>query len=385
MTDVSGTEPVRIGIVGTGGIAEARHLPSLRELGDRVEVVGVMDVDAERAEAFAARNGIDGVYTTLADLIAGARPQLVHICTPPSTHVDLAVQALEAGVWVLVEKPPCLTLEEYDRIDAAARHSGAHYSVVFQHRFGSGGLHAAGLLASGELGRPLVAVCNTLWYRAPSYYDLPWRGRWETEGGGPTMGHGIHQMDLLLALLGDWSELTALAGRLDRAIDTEDVTMASVMFENGAMASIVNSILSPREESYIRIDTTDATVELSHTYGYENTDWRYTPAPHIQDDDRVARWRTPEGDERSSHTLQFRAVVDALVAGEAPPVTGQAGRQTLELITGLYQSAFTGRPVRRDELTPDSPFYSSMNAGRFGWGAGHESPATGAMAGAGAR
>ncbi|AYG03784.1 Gfo/Idh/MocA family protein [Gryllotalpicola protaetiae] len=371
------SEKVRIGIIGTGGIAEARHIPSLRQLGDKVEIVGVMDIDRQRAEDSAQRSGIPGVYSSVEELLESGRPQIVHICTPPSTHVALAEQVLRAGVWVLVEKPPCLTLAEYDRIEAAARAGGAQFSVVFQHRFGSGGVHAAQLLASGELGRPLVAVCNTLWYRAPSYYDLPWRGRWQTEGGGPTMGHGIHQMDLLLALLGDWKEVTALAGRLDRDIETEDVTMASVVFENGTMASIVNSILSPREESYIRIDTTDATVELSHTYGYENSNWSYTAAPHVTDAARVAAWSQPAGDERSSHALQFRAVVDAYLAGEVPPVTGQAGRQALELIAGIYQSAFTGRVVRRGELAPGSPYYDSMNAGRFGWGEGLAEPRAG--------
>lgn len=361
---------VRIGIIGTGGIAAATHLPSLRRLGTQAEVIGVMDVDRPRAEAFAAEHGIPGVYASLDELIDQGRPDIVHVATPPSTHVELAEQALRRGVWTLVEKPPCLSLAEYDRLQEAERAGGAHLSVVFQHRFGSGGLHAKELLDTGALGRPLVAVCNTLWFRTPAYYDVPWRGKWETEGGGPTMGHGIHQMDLLLDLLGDWSELTALAGRLDRDIDTEDVTMATVRFENGAMASIVNSILSPREESYIRIDTTDATVELSHTYGYANSSWRYTPAPHVDDQERIERWNTPAADENSSHALQFRAIIDAFRSGGVPPMGGQDGRAALELITGLYRSAFTGERVRRADLVPGTPFYDSMNDGRYGWGEG---------------
>ena len=91
------------------------------------------------------------------------------------------------------------------------------------------------------------------------------------------MGHGIHQVDLLGHLLGDWVELGATASRLERDVETEDVAVAWVRFANGALATIVNSILSPREESYLRFDFTDGTLEVRHLYGYRNTDWTYTP------------------------------------------------------------------------------------------------------------
>jgi predicted dehydrogenase len=359
---------IRAAIVGSGNIAEGTHVPALRAHDDRVELVAAVDVDADRVKAFCDRAGIPHSYTSVEEMLDAEHPDLVHVCTPPVTHADLAVRCLQAGAWVLVEKPPTLTLAEFDRIVAAERDGGPYASVVFQHRFGSAGRHAAGLIGSGELGRPLVALCNTVWYRSQEYFDVPWRGRWATEGGGPTMGHGIHQMDLLLALLGDWSEVTALAGRLDRVTETEDVSMAMVRFENGAMASIVNSVLSPREESYLRVDLTDATVEVSHLYGYENADWTYTPAPHVTDDAaRIERWRSPGGQERSGHRPQLRALLDAMDRGERPPLSGSQGRQTLELVTGIYQSAFTGQPVRRNEITPASRFYDCLHGDTAGW------------------
>jgi predicted dehydrogenase len=359
---------IRAAIVGSGSIAGGTHVPALRAQGDRVDIVAAVDIDADRVKAFCERTGIPHAYTCPQEMLEAEHPDLVHICTPPVTHVDLAVRCLEAGAWVLVEKPPTLSLAEYDRIEAAERDGGPYASVVFQHRFGSGGRHAAELIRSGELGRPLVAVCNTLWYRPQEYFDVPWRGRWATEGGGPTMGHGIHQMDLLLAMLGEWSEVTAFAGRLDRVTETEDVSMAVARFENGAMATIVNSVLSPREESYLRFDLTDATVEVSHLYGYQNADWTYTPAPHVADDlARIERWRTPDGQERSGHQPLVRALLDAMDRGERPPLSGRQGRQGLELVTGIYQSAFTGQPVRRSEITSDSPFYQSLHGDTPGW------------------
>jgi predicted dehydrogenase len=357
----------RVVVVGSGGIAEAGHVPALRAAGDRVEIVAAVDTDPERLAEFRTHTGIPAGYLSLDTMLRKEKPDLVHICTPPATHVDIAVRCLRAGAWVLVEKPPCLSLAEYARIEAAEREGGPYASVVFQHRFGSGARNAADLISSGALGRPLVAICHTTWYRDQAYFDVPWRGRWSTEGGGPTMGHGIHQMDLLLALLGEWVEVRAMAARLDRAIDTEDVSAALVRFENGALASIVNSVLSPREESYVRVDLSEATVELTHLYGYENANWEYTPAPHVRDQDRIASWTQVPDDTRSSHTAQLPYMLDAMERGERPPLSGRQGRETLELVTALYRSAFTGLPVRRGDIGPDDPFYHHMHGEASPW------------------
>ena len=90
------------------------------------------------------------------------------------------------------------------------------------------------------------------------------------------MGHGIHQMDMLLDVLGDWTEVSAIARTQARTMPTEDLSLAHVTFANGAVASVVNSVLSPREESYLRFDFERATVEVTHLYGYGDDDWRVT-------------------------------------------------------------------------------------------------------------
>jgi predicted dehydrogenase len=119
----------------------------------------------------------------------------------------------------------------------------------------------------------------------------------------------------------------------------------------------VNSVLSPREESYLRFDFTGGTVELTHLYGYDNSNWRYTPTP-----DTVGVWDPPDN-VPSSHAAQLPHLLDAMARGERPPVSGQAGRQTLELVTAIYRSAFTGQPVRREQLGPDDPFYHRLDGG----------------------
>ncbi|MER6172570.1 Gfo/Idh/MocA family oxidoreductase [Streptosporangium sp. NPDC001681] len=337
---------IRVAVVGTGGIAGICHLPALRTQSHRARVVAAADTDEARVRAFCTEHAIPRAYPSLEAMLDAERPDLVHLCTPPHLHAAQARICLKAGAWVWIEKPACRSLAEYDLITSA---EGPGYaSVVSQHRFGSGARHLRAL--APELGRALVALCVTAWYRDHAYFEAPWRGRWETEGGGPTMGHGIHQMDLMLSILGDWSEIRAMTGTLDRRIETEDVSMAAVRFASGAMASVVNSVLSRRQESYLRFDYTEATVELRHLYGYRNADWRSTSA----------RWNPP-ADLPSSHEAQLAELLDAYERGERPPMSGPEGRRSLELITGLYASAFTGRPVLRTDLTRDHPFYHRLD------------------------
>jgi predicted dehydrogenase len=356
---------MRVTILGTGAIAAAHAdaIAGLSAHGVDAVLAHAVDIDPARAEAFARQHGVAAHGTDLGAVLADT--DVLHVCTPPAAHVDATVAALEAGVHVVVEKPATLSLAEIDRIAEAEAGSTARFTQVVQHRFGHGVRQLRRLLDSGDLGRPLVATCDTLWFRAPEYFEVPWRGRWDTEGGGPTMGHGIHQFDLLLAVLGPWSEVTAMAGRLARHVDTEDVSMAIVRFANGAMATIANSLLSPRETSELRFDTEAATIELSHLYGYSDADWAFTPAKGRDDVGRL--WRPDPAALPSGHLAQLVPTYQAFAAGEAPPVTVGDTRGTLELVAAIYRSAFTGAIVRSGEIGPGDPFYESMRGTGPAW------------------
>jgi predicted dehydrogenase len=362
---------IRAAVVGTGAIVTGSHLAALRAYSDRVDLVAAVDVDQDRLKAFCttAGEGVTG-YQDLDVMLDVERPGLVLIGTPPTFHREQTVAALRAGAWVLCEKPPCLSLREYDEITAAegTQAVGPYAAIVFQHRFGSGAVHARELLAAGELGEPRVVHCQTTWHRDTAYYAVPWRGTWASEGGGPAMGHGIHQMDLMLDLLGGWSEVRAMAARLVHDVETEDVSVAAVRFPNGALGTVVNSVHSPDEVSRIRIDCADATVELTHLYGHTNDDWRYTPARHIAADTaRVEQWRTPATQVASSHIAQLGEFLDAMAEGRRPRASGPEGRTGLEFIAALYKSAFTGQPVQAGEIGPGDPFYSQLHGGHAKW------------------
>lgn len=350
-------------LIGAGTIAEMRHLEAIDAAGDRVRLAAVADPDLSRAGHLASRYGA-AVHADADEMLHAEQPDLVLIATPPASHGPLVKAALRAGAWVLCEKPPVLSLAEYATIEAEEGEGGPYVGYVFQSRFGSAAKTLRQHVKAGTFGRPLVAVCNTLWYRPHAYFEVPWRGRWDTEGGGPTMGHGIHQMDLMLHLLGDWKEVRAHMATLDRRVETEDMSMAIVSFENGAVASVVNSLLSPRQTTYLRFDFQDATVELEHLYSYTNACWRWTAREGL--DPSIAEGWAPVEDVASSHAAQLSDFLDSMDAGTRPEASGKAGKASLELITGLYASAITDRTVTRASLVEGHPFYDSLNGnGRY--------------------
>lgn len=381
MTASTSDQALRVAIVGCGGIARS-HLRGYLDH-PRVELVGVFDVDTARAAAFAGEHGTTA-YATLPELAQQA-PDLVSVATPPGSHTAVTAALLEAGCSVLLEKPPTTTLAEMDVLAAAEVASTGSVYVVFQHRHGSGARRAHQLLTSGALGAPQVALCETLWYRPDSYFLPDWRGNWAGEGGGPTLGHGIHQIDLLLHLMGEWHSLDAKAARIARPVEFEDVSMAVVTFANGALASVVTSLLSPRELSRIRIDTTGGTLEANHVYGYRDADWSWSPAPlppaaatngrdpglpSVTADaaagqpDSTTSWEASAGaDVPSNHAAQIHQLVDDLLAGRPHQTTLASTRPTMEFVTALYASSIEGGTVTRSDLTPDRGFYHRLDGG----------------------
>jgi predicted dehydrogenase len=348
-------------VVGTGAIA-GLHAQHLATLGGRARVVAAVDVNAGRLRAYGQRHGIPRLYPGLDAALAAERPDLVDLCTPPALHTEQAVACLRRGLTVLCEKPPALSLAGLDDIAAAG---ADRFATVFQHRFGSGAAALRSLAGAGVLGPPMTAVCHTLWYRPDDYFAAPWRGRWDAEGGGPTMGHGIHQMDLMLHVLGPWRDVVAVATRRARPTATEDLSCAIVTFDSGAVATVTNSLVSPRESSYLRFDYARATVELTHLYGYTDADWVVTPAPGCEA--VASAWAGAAKGTPSGHAAQFAAVLDAVEAGMPPPVTLADARSTLELVAAVYASAFTGARVTRGEIGPESPFWRRMDGPGVPW------------------
>ncbi len=348
---------VRVAIIGTGGIAGA-HISAWNDLADRLERVAAVDIDQARVEAFAEKHHIPHTYTDVGEMLREQQPDLVHIATPPALHAPLAIQCLDAGAHVLCEKPLVGSLRELDAIASAEERSGKFCSSVVQWRFGSAGRRIRELGRDGTFGRHTVTTCMTTWYRPPAYYEVPWRGTWASELGGVNMGQAIHLIDLMLWLNTPWREVTAITETLDRDIEVEDASVAMVRFDDRSLGAVVSSVLSPRQETRLRLDYQKATAEVVTLYRYRNEHWTVTPIEGTELPE--AAW-PPETDTVGGHTAQLGMMLDALAAGERPLAGTDEIRPTIEFLGALYKSGMTGEPVAHGSIQPGDPFYDHVS------------------------
>jgi UDP-N-acetyl-2-amino-2-deoxyglucuronate dehydrogenase len=230
-------------VIGCGTISVV-HLGAITSL-DGVDLVGVCDTDADRAAAVGRTYGVPW-FKDHAELLATVRPQVVHICTPHNEHVPVAIDALDAGVAVLLEKPVGHTVAEAERLIAANRRNpDVKVGVCLQNRYNTSVQTARALLRTGELGRVLGASATLLWHRDPAYYEArPWRGRVRESGGGVLINQAIHTLDLLQWLLGDVVEVHGYTGRhaLDGVVDVEDTASVLLDHANGARSVLFATV-----------------------------------------------------------------------------------------------------------------------------------------------
>ncbi len=177
---------------------------------------------------------------------------LVSVCTPPYVHAEIAVDFLSDGKNVIVEKPMAASLEECDRILEAERKSGKTLSVIAQNRFTNPYMHLKSILDGGKLGRIVHAQVDSYWWRGHCYYDLWWRGSWEKEGGGCTLNHAVHHIDMLGWMMGLPESVTAVLSNTshDNA-EVEDISIAAMRYPGGALAQVTSSVIHHGEEQQV--------------------------------------------------------------------------------------------------------------------------------------
>ena len=229
------TSRPRLALAGAGVIGR-HHGRVISALADRVELVAVVDLELERAEKLVADHG-GQPFRTLTDALAAVDVDVVVVCTPTGRHGELAIEALQAGKHVIIEKPAEVTVEKVDEIIAAQEVAGTLVTVISQHRFDHATEVAVEAIARGELGRLTTGIASVDWWRGQSYYDSgDWRGTWELDGGGALMNQGVHTVDLLVATMGRPVEVFAYTGTLaHERIEVEDAAVGVVRFESGAL------------------------------------------------------------------------------------------------------------------------------------------------------
>jgi UDP-N-acetyl-2-amino-2-deoxyglucuronate dehydrogenase len=367
MTDVvtDTGKPVRLALVGAGVIGTT-HGQVVSELADQIELVAVADLHLERAEKLAGESG-GKAFSSLAEALAAMEIDVVTVCTPTGRHAEVAIEALEAGKHVIIEKPAEVTIEKTDEIIAAQRRAGTLVAVISQHRFDPATEVTVDAIRRGELGRLTSGIASIDWWRGQSYYDSGnWRGTWELDGGGALMNQGVHTVDLLVATLGRPVEVFAYTGTLaHERIEVEDVAVGVVKFENGALGVLhattaaypglsarlqvhgdKGSVIIDNDElSFIHVTTRGGEAE-EKAYGSKSTSLnQIADYPNASGGAALTAGSDPGRLAIDAHRRQYENFLAALAGKEELRVDLETNRQSIAIITSVYESARTGRPV----------------------------------------
>jgi predicted dehydrogenase len=250
---------MRTAIVGCGKVAHL-HAVALRDLSD---FVAVCDADAPRAASFAAKYDV-APYDSVRQMIEKGRVEAVVICTPHPVHAGPAIEACRAGAHVLVEKPLASNLADCDAMIEAAQQYGVQLGVVSQRRFFEPVQRMKAAIDAGKIGTPVLGTVQMYSWRDEAYYRSdPWRGRWDTEGGGVLINQSPHHIDILQWLMGPVEEVFGRWANLNHPyVEVEDTAVGIVRFKSGGLATITVS-LSQKPGSTPRSTSTARTARPS--------------------------------------------------------------------------------------------------------------------------
>jgi predicted dehydrogenase len=352
MSDIKKVAVIGLGI-GRSHIVEG-YLPHP----DRFDVTMLCDLNEERLTSVGDEFGIKGRTTDFAAVLAMPDIDIVDICTPPGSHFDLILQALAAGKHVVCEKPLVGSLADVDAVMEAEKSARGRLMPIFQYRYGDGVQKAKRIIDAGIAGKPYVATSETHWLRTAEYYAVPWRGKWATELGGVLMTHSIHLHDMLTYLMGPIAGLFGRVATRVNDIEVEDCASASLLMENGALATISATLGSTAQISRLRLCFEKVLFESNlEPYSPGQDPWTIVPADEetaAKIDSLLADW-TPVP---IRFETQMKLFHDALLSGGPLPVTTVDARRALELVTAFYESSETRTEVRFP-VGPESRKYKS--------------------------
>ncbi len=335
---------MRVGIIGTGAIAW-KHAQAYKNIGYQVTVC--TDRTSEKGRKFADETGAEYVATP-EELCAHPLVDFADVCTFPAYRLAAVELCAQYGKHVLVQKPMAVDLETAAKMIEAARAAGIQLGVVSQHRWDDSVLFLKRALTAGRLGRILQADAYVKWYRTDEYYARPIKGSWEVEGGGALISQAIHQVDVLLHLIGAVDEVFGY-WQLGAAhkIESEDCVCAVMRYASGATGVIqAATALWPGYPERVEIHGTKGSAIVT---GDQLTTWDVQddagePAPLAQ----LAKSGASE--PMAISTVPFERQLaefgEACKAGRAPACSGIDGYRALELVRSIYMSCFEGQRVQ---------------------------------------
>ncbi len=334
---------MRVGIVGTGAVAW-KHAAAYKNIGYQVRVC--TNTTAERGRKFADATGTAFVETA-EELCRHPEVDIVDVCTFPAYRLPAVELSAKYGKHVLVQKPMAIDLDTAARMIVAAKNAGIQLGVVSQHRFDNSVLFLRQAIKAGRLGRLLQADAYVKWYRSAEYYSRPIKGTWAVEGGGALISQAIHQVDLLLYLIGDVDEVFAYwkLGGLHR-IESEDLLSALLHYSSGALGVIqASTSLWPGYPERVEIHGTKGTAIIT---GDQLTTWDVRddfgdPAPigsHVSSGASAPMDISTKPFERL-----FLDFGEACKTGRPSGCSGIDGFKALQLVKSIYASCIDGRKV----------------------------------------
>jgi len=339
------SKPQRVAIIGTGAIAH-KHAQAYQNIGYPVTVC--YNQTRAKGEAFAAQYGARYVDSMEAACTA-ADVDFIDLCTFPDVRLEPLKMAADAGKHIQVQKPIATNLADAQAMIAYAKAKKVHLAVVTQHRFDDSILFLRKAIADGRLGKILQADAYVKWWRSDEYYSRPIKGSWAVEGGGALINQAIHQVDILLHLIGPVKELFGmwqLAAR--HKIESEDVVTAMLRYASGAQGVVqASTAMWTGYSERVEIHGTKGTAVIT---GDKLTTWDVMegdagePAPLAS---TVASGASdPMAISLAPFERTFADLGRAIETGTAPSIPGEEGYNALEVVLATYESCRTNQVVK---------------------------------------
>lgn len=349
---------IRVAIVGTGNIANA-HIQAYLQFPERCHIAYLVDIVPEKARRMREKYGLDAeVFDDHQALLPLQDIDLVDVCTPPYVHAQISINCLRSGKNVVCEKPMAASLEECDQMLRARDESGKKFSIIAQNRFRQPISNLKALLDSGLAGPVRCAQVDSFWWRGHCYYDLWWRGTWEKEGGGCTLNHAVHHIDMLLWMMGLPERVTSvLANTAHDNAEVEDLSVSILQYP-GALAQLTASVVHHGEEQQLVFQCEKAKLAAPFSCYASLSMGNGFPQRNEVLEKEIADFAAALPTIRyEGHTGQLENVLTALEQDAPVAIGGEDGRRTIELITAVYKAGATGQTVTLP-LAKDDPFYT---------------------------
>lgn len=363
---------VRVGIVGCGGIANQKHMPSLKQFPERAEMVAFCDIIEERAVKAAKEYGVEGakVYTDYTEMMKNEDIDVIHVCTPNVAHCPIAVAAFEAGKHVMCEKPMAHNTEDAQKMIDAWKASGKKFTIGYQNRFrdDTQTLHAA--CEAGDLGEIYFAKAHALRRRAvPTWGVFPNKA---LQGGGPLIDIGTHALDITLWMMDNYKPVTVdgqvfyKLGRMaegpagnvfgpwdPETFEVEDSAFGLIKMENGATifleASWALNILKSMEAS-TTLCGTKAGAEIHHGGSYPKDELIINNVEYNQLMEKII---SPagvvdffEGGAAAEAVREQDQWLNAIINDTDPLVKPEQAFVVTQILEAIYTAAATGEQVK---------------------------------------